>query len=84
MFMSKKDLALMTPYMEFDRRQWAALRESVPMTMTEGEIARLKGSNEALDLAEVAEINGPLERLLKFHSRSNWRRQAVLAQSRGT
>lgn len=32
----------MTPYLQFDRSQWAALRDSVPMTLTEDEIAQLK------------------------------------------
>ncbi|SUG50280.1 pantothenate kinase [Salmonella enterica subsp. arizonae] len=32
----------MTPYLEFDRSQWAALRDSVPMTLTEDEIAPVK------------------------------------------
>ncbi len=40
----------MTPYLQFNRSQWAALRDSVPMTLTEGEIARLKGINEDLSL----------------------------------
>lgn len=44
----------MTPYLQFNRNQWAALRDSVPMTLTEEEIARLKGINEDLSLEEVA------------------------------
>ena len=28
-----------TPYLEFDRKQWATLRNSVPLTLTETEIA---------------------------------------------
>lgn len=46
----------MTPYLQFNRHQWAALRDSVPMTLTEEEITRLKGINEDLSLEEVAEI----------------------------
>lgn len=44
----QKEQTLMTPYLQFNRSQWAALRDSVPMTLTEGEIARLKGINEDL------------------------------------
>ncbi|KAA0646008.1 hypothetical protein E2K69_00405, partial [Escherichia coli] len=44
------------------RAQWAALRDSVPMTLSEDEIARLKGINEDLSLEEVAEIYLPLSR----------------------
>lgn len=58
----------MTPYLQFDRSQWAALRDSVPMTLTEDEIAQLKGINEDLSLEEVAEIYLPLSRLLNFIS----------------
>ena len=74
----------MTPYLQFNRSQWAALRDSVPMTLTEGEIARLKGINEDLSLEEVAEIYLPLSRLLNFYIRSHLRRQAVLEQFLGT
>ncbi|MEG0057990.1 MAG: type I pantothenate kinase, partial [Hafnia sp.] len=33
--MSIKEQALTSPYLQFDRNQWAALRDSVPMTLTE-------------------------------------------------
>lgn len=84
MLMSKKEQTLVTPYLHFNRSQWAALRDSVPMTLTEGEIARLKGINEDLSLEEVAEIYLPLSRLLNFYISSNLRRQAVLEQFLGT
>lgn len=48
MLMSQKEQTLMTPYLQFNRHQWAALRDSVPMTLTEEEITRLKGINEDL------------------------------------
>lgn len=84
MLMSKKEQTLMTPYLQFNRSQWAALRDSVPMTLTEGEITRLKGINEDLSLEEVAEIYLPLSRLLNFYISSSLRRQAVLEQFLGT
>lgn len=74
----------MTPYLQFNRNQWAALRDSVPMTLTEEEITRLKSINEDLSLEEVAEIYLPLSRLLNFYISSNLRRQAVLEQFLGT
>ncbi|MDE9125885.1 type I pantothenate kinase, partial [Klebsiella pneumoniae] len=82
--MSQKEQTLMTPYLQFNRHQWAALRDSVPMTLTEEEITRLKGINEDLSLEEVAEIYLPLSRLLNFYISSNLRRQAVLEQFLGT
>jgi len=82
--MNKKESLLTTPYLQFNRFQWAALRDSVPMTLSEDEVARLKGINEDLSIAEVAEIYLPLSRLLNFYISSNLRRQAVLEQFLGT
>ncbi len=73
-----------TPYLQFDRKQWAALRDSVPLTLKEAEIMKLKGINEDLSLEEVAQIYLPLSRLLNFYISSNLRRQAVLEQFLGT
>lgn len=73
-----------TPYLEFDRKQWATLRNSVPLTLTETEIADLKGINEEISIDDVIEIYLPLSRLLNFYISSNLRRQAVLEQFLGT
>ncbi|WP_114196310.1 type I pantothenate kinase [Edaphovirga cremea] len=82
--MIKRDQSLATPYLQFNRTQWAALRDSVPLTLTEAEIVNLKGINEDLSLEEVAQIYLPLSRLLNFYISSNLRRQAVLEQFLGT
>ncbi|MND71123.1 Pantothenate kinase [compost metagenome] len=82
--MIKRDQSLATPYLQFDRSQWAALRDSVPLTLSEEEIVKLKGINEDLSLEEVAQIYLPLSRLLNFYISSNLRRQAVLEQFLGT
>ncbi|EKN3461722.1 type I pantothenate kinase [Yersinia enterocolitica] len=82
--MTKRDQSLATPYLQFDRTQWAALRDSVPLMLTEEEIVKLKGINEDLSLDEVAQIYLPLSRLLNFYISSNLRRQAVLEQFLGT
>lgn len=74
---------LSMPYLQFSRKQWAALRNSVPLTLTEAEIMKLKGINENLSLEEVEEIYLPLSRLLNFYISSNLRRQAVLEQFLG-
>lgn len=73
-----------TAYLQFNRKQWAALRNSVPMTLTEAEIINLKRINEDLSLNEVAEIYLPLSRLLNFYISFNLRRQAVLQRFLGT
>ena len=39
-----------SPYVEFDRSQWRALRMSTPMKLTEDEVLQLRGLGEKLDL----------------------------------
>ncbi|NDL66083.1 type I pantothenate kinase [Acerihabitans arboris] len=82
--MINRDQSLTTPYLQFNRKQWAALRDTVPLTLTQAEIIKLKGINEDLSLDEVAEIYLPLSRLINFYISSNLRRQAVLEQFLGT
>jgi type I pantothenate kinase len=57
----------LSPYRTFTRAEWAALREDAPMTLTAGEIARLRSLNDRLDLAEVEDIYLPLSRLLALY-----------------
>ncbi|MGK2959593.1 MAG: type I pantothenate kinase [Candidatus Malihini olakiniferum] len=82
--MRDSEQPLATPYIQFDRHQWAALRNSVPLKLTEDKIIRLKGINDKLSLDEIAKIYLPLSRLLNFYISSNLRRQAVLGQFLGT
>ncbi|WP_339058339.1 type I pantothenate kinase [Candidatus Regiella endosymbiont of Tuberolachnus salignus] len=81
--MKKKHRPLSTPYLAFNRLQWAALRDCVPMTLTEEEIVKLKGINESLSVEEVAQIYLPLSRLLNFYISSDLRRQMILKQFLG-
>lgn len=73
-----------SPYLQFDRTQWAALRDSVPLTLTEDEVLNLKGINEDLSLDEVTTIYLPLSRLLNFYIDSSLQRQNVLERFLGT
>lgn len=79
----KQQLFGLSPYMEFSREQWAALRDSEPLTLTEEEIASLKGINEDLSLDEVLEIYLPLSRLLNFYIDSNLQNHVVLEKFLG-
>jgi type I pantothenate kinase len=56
-----------SPYLDFDRTAWAALREATPLTLTEGDLAELQGLNERVSLADVEEIYLPVSRLLNLH-----------------
>jgi type I pantothenate kinase len=57
----------LSPYRTFTRAEWAALRQDTPMTLTAGEVARLRSLHDRLDMAEVEEIYLPLSRLLSLY-----------------
>ena len=54
-------------YDRFTRAEWAALREATPMALTDAELAELRGLNDPVSLADVADIHLPLSRLLNLH-----------------
>jgi type I pantothenate kinase len=58
-----------SPYVELDRAAWAALAASVESPLTEGEVDRLRGLGDELDLDEVREVYLPLSRLLSLYVR---------------
>jgi type I pantothenate kinase len=53
--------------LDFDRAQWAALRAATPLTLSEADLAELRGLNDRVSLAEVEVIYLPLSRLLNLH-----------------
>ena len=57
----------LTPFLEIDRRDWAALAPSLPLTLDDSDIQRLLGLGDALDLTEVSEVYLPLSRLLNLY-----------------
>jgi len=56
-----------SPYLDFDRQSWAALRAATPLTLSEADLAELQGLNERVSLEEVETIYLPLSRLLNLH-----------------
>jgi type I pantothenate kinase len=56
-----------TPYVEFDREAWSALRSNTPLQLTDADLARIRGLGEYIDLDEVATIYLPLSRLLNLY-----------------
>ena len=62
---SERDTGL--SYEVFSRADWAALRRNTPLTLTENDLATLRGLNEPITLEEVAEVILPLTRLLNLH-----------------
>ena len=57
----------MTRFIHFDKRDWAKLRAATPLTLSESDLAELRGINEKVSLDEVAEVYLPLSRLLNLY-----------------
>lgn len=60
-----------SPYIAFSRAEWAGLRASTPLTLTEADVEELRGINVALSLSEVEEVYLPLSRLLNLYVRAS-------------
>lgn len=60
-----------TPYIDFTREEWARLRASTPMTLSEADVEKLRGINVALSVDEVETIFLPLSRLLNLYVRAS-------------
>jgi type I pantothenate kinase len=56
-----------SPYLRFSRTEWATLRASTPLPLTEKDLSTLRGINEEISLDEVAGIYLPLSRLLNLY-----------------
>lgn len=67
-----------TPFLTFNREQWAELRKAVPLKLTEQDLKPLLGFNEDLSLEEVRTIYLPLARLINYYIEENLKRQTVL------
>lgn len=76
--MRSRTINKITPFLTFDRPQWAALRKSVPLTLTEKDLQPLLGFNEEISLDEVRTIYLPLARLINYYIDENIQRQQVL------
>jgi len=57
-------------YVVFGRDEWAGLRASTPLTLSEKDLTSLRGVHEQLSLEDVVQIYLPLSRLLNLHFRS--------------
>ena len=56
-----------TLWTSFSRAEWAPLRATTPLPLSEADLAELVSHNEPLSLEEVAEVYLPLSRLLNLH-----------------
>jgi type I pantothenate kinase len=56
-----------SPFLQFSREEWAKLRLSTPLPLTEADLNRIHSINERISLDEVTEIYLPLSRLLNLY-----------------
>ena len=69
----------LSPYLEFDREQWRAMRANTPLPLTEHDLDELQGLNEPVALDEVEDIYLPLSRLLNLRVAANQQLHDVTA-----
>jgi type I pantothenate kinase len=70
----------LSPYLHFFREQWAHLRDSVPLSLTEQDLIDLRGIHDELSLDEVRDIYLPLSRLLNLYVKARQHRSKVIEQ----
>jgi type I pantothenate kinase len=54
-------------YVEFTRAEWAGLRASTPLPLSEAQLRPLVGINEQVSIGEVSDVYLPLSRLLNLY-----------------
>jgi type I pantothenate kinase len=54
-------------FLNFTHEAWGHLRADTPLTLSEADLAQLRGINERVSLAEVVEIYLPLSRLVNLY-----------------
>jgi type I pantothenate kinase len=69
---------------EFSRAEWARLRASTPLPLSEPQLRPLVGLNEPMSLDEVADIYLPLSRLLNLYVGATRSLRAATATFLGT
>ena len=57
----------LSPFRNFTRAEWAALRADTPQPLGPEEVVRLQGMNDRLSIADIEEIYLPLSRLLSMY-----------------
>src|SRR5690606_38003395 len=59
-----------SPFLTLGRSEWAALAGKTPLPLTEADIARVRGLEDPVNVAEVDTIYRPLSRLLDLYSQA--------------
>jgi type I pantothenate kinase len=71
-------------FLEFSRAEWARLRASTPLPLTEPQLRDLVGVNERMSLDEVSDVYLPLSRLLNLYVGATQRLHAATATFLGS
>jgi type I pantothenate kinase len=58
----------LTPFVEIDRADWAALAPTTELPLSPTEIVALRGLGDRLDLREVSEVYLPLSKLINLYA----------------
>jgi type I pantothenate kinase len=56
-----------SPYADFSREEWAALRGATPLTLSQRDLEEFRGSDAYVSLEEVTDVYLPLSRLLNLY-----------------
>jgi type I pantothenate kinase len=56
-----------SPFVEIERAEWAALAAATELPLSDGELTRLSGLGDTLDIREVVEVYLPLSGLLNLY-----------------
>lgn len=81
--MNQQNISDFSPFLVFEREQWAELRKSVPLSLTEQDLKPLLSFNDELSLDEVRSIYLPLVRLLNYYIEENLKRHTVIERFLG-
>jgi len=71
-------------YVELTRAEWARLRASTPLPLSEAQLRPLVGINERVSIAEVSDIYLPLSRLLNLYVAATQKLHGATATFLGT
>ena len=82
--MTGQEQVAVSRFVEFTRAEWAKLRASTPLPLTEPQLRRLVSANERMSLDEVADIYLPLSRLLNLYVGATRNLHAASATFLGT
>jgi len=64
---STRDSVSLSRFLSFSRDEWARLRQTTPLTLSDEDLKTLRGLNDVLNMQDVVDIYLPLSRLLSLH-----------------